>query len=129
MIKKIKLIASSCLLMTLLSCAPTSFIVWSRDIQVTCVPHAVYKIENAIPHKSNVIFAHYKNCFDYENVLIIKWTKYNTTAIKIVVEIALQRYARHVNMIPKLIQWEQWGDGFYAVYELKNHERTKKKTR
>ena len=80
--------------------------------------HAIYQIEDATQDNINVSFTHYKNCFDYKNVLIIKWTKYNSNAIRLVVKFALTRYAHHVKMSPKLIQWEQWGNGFYAVYEL-----------
>ena len=102
-----------------LQCASTpSYDMLTKDIERDCYPHASYKIDEHTYQKVNVSMAHYKSCLDYKDVLVVRWDKYNTTTIRVFVNQTMKQYLESVNMKAKLVQWEQWGDGFYIVYEL-----------
>ena len=122
MAKKIKIahpIALFFLVILLLSCSlgkPYGAI--TKNIQTDCNAHASYKINNITYRKIDLSLAHYKRCMKYDNLLVVRWNKYNSTVVRTVVNRAMQRYLDMVEMEAKLVQWEQRDDGFYVVYEL-----------
>ena len=95
-----------------------SYEILTKDIQDECDIHAVYKIDNLTYRRINVSMSHYKSCLDYKDVLVVRWDKHNSTPVRAFVNQTMKQYLNSVRMNAKLVQWEQWGDGFYIVYEL-----------
>lgn len=113
------ILAGLLLSLFVIQCTPAkSYMILSKDIQANCYPHASYKIGNLTHRKISVVMSHYKDCQEYKDVLVVRWDKYNSTEVRSFVHRTMRQYVAGVHMHPTLVQWEQWGDGFYIVYEL-----------
>ena len=100
------------------SCATHPYSIMTVDIRNRCLPYAEY--ETVIPNSENniILLSHYKNCFQYKDLLVFGWKKRNITSTRLAVRQLLYRYLKMENMTAQLVQWEQWDNAFYVLYEL-----------
>ena len=116
-IKKNRLSLSLTLLLLTLSCATPAYVIMTRDIFQTCKPSSLLTVDS-FEKKTKVSFLRYQKCYDHKDLLVIAWHKYNVTVVRSTIDYILPIYLRKINKKGTLIQYEQWGDGFYMVLSL-----------
>jgi len=68
--------------------------------------------------KVTVKATRYRDCFGYDEVLVMEWDKFNITSIRVTIKMLLDAYFRKINRKEKVVQYEQYNDKFYIIYEL-----------
>jgi len=92
-------------------------VVMTRDIFQTCKPVSLLTVDS-FEKKTKVSFLRYQKCYRHKDLLVIAWYKYNVTVVRSTINYLLPLYLEKINKKAKLIQYEQWPDGFYMVMEL-----------
>ena len=118
MINKVKIfIVSFCLLLSACATQPKPDFI-ARAIDTQCSPTT--EVETTTPKGVIINFKRYKNCFGYEDLIVIFWNPFNIYEIRKFVHTLLQDYLQRIDKKVELIQYENWGTRFFIVFEVKD---------
>jgi hypothetical protein len=88
----------------------------SKDIYKQCVPSDRGQMVSAM--KVAIDFQRFENCYGYKDLVVISWTPFNVTIVRTSIVYILGEYLFKTKKKAKLIQYEQYGQSFYVLYEL-----------
>ena len=118
MINKVKIfIVSFCLMLSACATQPRHDFI-AQAIDKKCSSSS--EVETTTPKDVIINFKRYKNCFGYEDLIVISWHPFNLYEVRNFVHSLLRDYLQKINKEVEVIQYENWGTKFFIVFEVKD---------